>query len=120
MAHSHGPWRGRLFALATGTAAAVLLLELALRVVGAMHAAETGWHDDDLTRPADADAVVLCVGDSWTEGVGAAAGAGYPGQLQSRFDAQRPGVAVELHHELVEERGVERQPETVQVADSAA
>jgi lysophospholipase L1-like esterase len=80
--------RERILAVGLGTAIALLVLELALRVAGALYG------NPDAGRLATADiqafptdaTVVLCAGDSMTHGTGARAGFDYPAQLQRRLE----------------------------------
>lgn len=73
-------WPAFLF----GLLAALLMLELILRLIGIGYLFSKhsrGLLGDDRRH----DLVVLCVGDSFTEGIGAPAHASYPAQLERQF-----------------------------------
>lgn len=77
--------RNRALVAAAGLAAALLLLEIVLRVVGMVHVRRTIE-----ARPAPAAGAerLLCVGDSFTEGLGAEPHESYPTQLQQLLRRQ--------------------------------
>jgi len=74
---------------AAGVVFALVVLEIALRLLGSMHAREHAetWAVEETGRPEGCERLVLCVGDSWTEGIGAAVGNAYPDQLERLLDA---------------------------------
>ena len=78
----------RLGVLALGLFIAVLLLEGALRVVGFFHVRESQKRGSDTGAGTHK---ILCFGDSFTFGVGAASGEDYPSQLEKRLNAGARG-----------------------------
>jgi tetratricopeptide (TPR) repeat protein len=80
-------WLERGLAATLGLLVLLAGVELALRVAGwrAMRALEL---------PQQADLAVLCVGDSFTYGLGAPRGRSYPDQLEARLSEQLPGRSV--------------------------
>lgn len=86
----------RAGAVGVGILIALVLLELLLQAA----AAWTWWREGGSPRAGDDAATVLCVGDSFTYGLGLdePSRTSYPAQLQQRLDAQHPGrerVAIE-------------------------
>ncbi|MCZ7586424.1 MAG: SGNH/GDSL hydrolase family protein [Deltaproteobacteria bacterium] len=74
-------------AAALGLACVALVFELAVL-------ARSWWDDDEDRGPpprAGARVVILCAGDSHTQGVGARRGRGYPGRLAAMLEKERPG-----------------------------
>jgi len=69
----------RLGAFVLGLVATVVLLEVALRIVGMIHFREVTARKGEVRG---SDYTILCVGDSFTFGIGASAGGDYPRQLE--------------------------------------
>lgn len=80
----------RIKVAAAGVVFAVLVLEVALRLFGSMHARHHTeiWVVEETGRPPDCGGLILCVGDSWTEGIGAATGNAYPDHLRRLLEAE--------------------------------
>ena len=74
--------------LALGLLIAVLLLEGALRVVGYLHVRESQKRG---SKSGEGTHKILCFGDSFTFGVGAASGEDYPSQLEKLLNARTTG-----------------------------
>ncbi len=82
-------WRARLAAVLLGTALALLTLEVVMQCIAYGHwrTGRAALNDLDPRRP-----VVLCLGDSFTYGLGASApNRSYPEQLADRLDERVPG-----------------------------
>lgn len=77
--------RRKFAVVCIGVAASLLMLEIGLRIIGAVSAgfvpACRGKSVPDKTR------TIICLGDSFTFGVGAPSGKGYPEQLESELNA---------------------------------
>ena len=80
----------RLLVIGAGGLIALLLLELGLRATGAFYWRDEGRADHDVRENLDPALLecdgckrVLCLGDSFTYGVGATAGNDYPSRLQA-------------------------------------
>lgn len=76
--------RRRLAAVLIGLVAVVVLVEILLRVMAA-------WLDVTVYQPRrevrdNFDVMILCTGDSHTEGIGAPPGRGYPEQLEAKLN----------------------------------
>ncbi len=74
-----GPWPARLLVLVAGMLTSLLLLEGGLRLLSFSYAVSIRAPMDALE---EGRYRVLCVGDSFTKGLGAPAGRGYPEQLE--------------------------------------
>ncbi len=73
------PRSSQLLALLLGVLLALVVLEAGLAVVGWGHL----WRFEGAAGSGEGRAAVLCLGDSFTRGVGARPGMGYPGQLEA-------------------------------------
>ena len=83
---------GRAAAAFGGVLCALIISELALRTGGWMYAR---WRLPAPVTRRSGQVRILCIGDSFTFGIGAPKGMSYPEQLQRRFDSDFPGeVAV--------------------------
>ena len=80
-----GGWLRRVGVLFLGLLIAVLLLEGALRVVGFLHVRESYKKGQ---KSGEGTTRILCFGDSFTFGVGAASGEDYPSQLEKLLNVQ--------------------------------
>ncbi len=78
------PIRNRVVAVLLGIAAGLLLLELLLRVAGLVHL----WQENSKKFSSDTSCKILCIGDSYTLGIGASNGHDYPAQLQAILDSR--------------------------------
>ncbi len=81
--------------ICTGIIISLIVLELVLRLVGAVYT-DISLHDTASTREHGASFVILCVGDSFTQGVGASMANTYPAQLKKCFKEWRPDMNVEV------------------------
>lgn len=80
----------RTLAVIAGLAFCLLTLEICLIIIGYIHTSNTKnfrQQGDSQNRQYS----VLCLGDSFTEGIGAPRGKSYPCQLQQLFDHSLPG-----------------------------
>jgi len=80
----------RAAAVTAGLAAGLFLAEILLRAAGAAYSASR-LPGQDLAFDTQERVRVLCLGDSYTFGIGAPAGDSYPEQLQRLFDKEHPG-----------------------------
>ena len=83
-----GDWLRRAAVLALGLFIALLLLEGALRVIGHFHVEESRKRGG---KVAQGTTRILCFGDSFTFGVGAASGEDYPSQLERMLNERAGG-----------------------------
>ncbi|MFH0985842.1 MAG: hypothetical protein V1882_09975 [Candidatus Omnitrophota bacterium] len=84
-------WMKRALVFSIGILVALLVLEAGLRIVGLVHGIMEG-QDHRMPSIHGQDAkVVLCLGNSYTQGVGASSGMSYPEQLQRMLDLRKPG-----------------------------
>ncbi len=74
-------WREAWLAFSLGMLAMLVLLELGLRVTGAVFQRGVG-------PETSGEFTILCVGDSYTYGLGAPSGRGWPGQLEELLEAR--------------------------------
>lgn len=77
------PVAARLIAVSLGALGALAALELALAGVGMMYR----WRYERRAQPPDGRTAILCLGDSFTVGLGGPAGASYPDQLEILLNA---------------------------------
>ncbi len=78
--------RSRIVVFVVGIVLCLLLLEVSLRVVGAVY---SRLSEPDSSREVS-DTTILCLGDSVTFGLGAKRGFSYPDQLQKMLDQSDP------------------------------
>jgi len=83
---SKGGWLRRIGVLTLGLFIALLLLEGALRVVGFLHVRESQKRG---SKAGQGTHRILCFGDSFTFGVGAASGEDYPSQLEQLLNKKK-------------------------------
>ncbi|MDD5730480.1 MAG: GDSL-type esterase/lipase family protein [Candidatus Omnitrophica bacterium] len=76
--------KGKLAAIALGIFVVLAVLEAGLRIIGSFHS--TPLLAQDFRKNNNNDYMVLCVGDSFTRGVGASPDKSYPSQLQELLD----------------------------------
>ncbi len=78
----------KITVLALGLLAGLIALEVSLRVIGVAYSC---WmQEGHIAKREPGTFVVLCVGDSFTEGAGVTPGRGYPSQLQELLRKQYP------------------------------
>ena len=92
--------KDKIFIFLAGFVTVLLLMELALRVIGFVHLRNATESGGGKGRD-DKHFTVLCVGDSFVNGLGAPEGKDFPSQLQDLFDAE-----VGKEHFRVVNRGV--------------
>lgn len=85
--------RNKILTSLLGLVAVMILLELILRLVGVVH---TSSHKRAVLTKEVGDFVILCVGDSFTEGIGATANNDYPSQLQLLLQQRFPNKVVRV------------------------
>lgn len=72
----------KLLAIVTGLAVISVTLEIVLRVVGSLHTREAASELRSLPKTRDTRYTILCLGDSFTYGIGAPRAHSYPRQLE--------------------------------------
>ncbi|MBD3379548.1 MAG: tetratricopeptide repeat protein [Candidatus Omnitrophica bacterium] len=90
-----------LIALLLGTAAAFILLEAGLRILGAVYLKTTEPPERKVVEDEPGHFSILCVGASWTAGVGAPSGRGYPEQLEEVLEEEHPGSSFTVFRRAV-------------------
>ena len=63
-----------------GIILSIFLIEIALRIIGCIHLKTVT--SDKVVQKGESSYVILCVGDSFTEGIGDSRGKGYPSRLE--------------------------------------
>ena len=86
--------KGKIVALILGTVMSVVVLEVSLRVVGVVYSLQTKQGHPVKREPGTY--VILCLGDSFTEGSGAPKGKGYPVQLEDLFRKKCPEKKIKV------------------------
>jgi len=86
--------RNRIIVLILGILVSFVLLEVSLRIVGIAYSQRMLESHPIKKRP-DTFAI-LCLGDSFTKGVGAPQGRDYPAQLEGLFQKQYPGKKLQV------------------------
>ncbi len=89
----------KIFVCCIGAVTALLILEMGLRLGGFIHQEILGRHGRALAHKQGNPYVVLCLGNSYTEGYGAPSGMSYPVQLQRLFDERIRSVGVAVINE---------------------
>ena len=79
-------------ALILGILASLFVLEMSLRIVGAVYSHRA--QDARVVKRERGTIAILCFGDSFTQGFGAPPGRGYPGQLAELLEKKYPGKQV--------------------------
>ncbi len=79
-----------LLAVLLGLAATFIILEVSLRILGAVYVKTTAPPEQEVLTDVPDHFSILCVGASWTSGVGAPSGRGYPEQLEEVLGENRP------------------------------
>lgn len=99
----------RMTVMFLGTVVFLLCLEAGLRIVGMLSAAST---HNGLPAPAGSSYTILCLGDSFTYGIGASRGKDYPSQLEGilntragkgRFKVVNAGVCANNTSQILEQ-----------------
>ncbi|MFH0753827.1 MAG: hypothetical protein V2A70_04615 [Candidatus Omnitrophota bacterium] len=82
----------RIVVFMAGLMVALLFLEAGLRVEGYVYGAKKtkAVGSSAMLPPGEHPYVILCLGNSYTKGIGSSPGMSYPEQLQRLFDAHRP------------------------------
>lgn len=82
-------WRGKILVFVVGlifwTLLILVLAEIILRIFGAIYSSDT---QVKRRQKSEDDIVILCIGDSFTYGIGATKGNDYPSQLQKILQTQ--------------------------------
>jgi tetratricopeptide (TPR) repeat protein len=80
-------WKRKSLAFLTGFITIVILLEAGLRIVGVLYPKRHVSENKISRIPHNEDYVILCIGDSFTFGMGAAYDDSYPKQLEKMLNA---------------------------------
>ncbi|MDD5128140.1 MAG: hypothetical protein PHO40_00605 [Candidatus Omnitrophica bacterium] len=91
----------QILAFFIGVFTIVLIFEIFLRIIGTISQKSRETADNVIAGRQKDDFVILCLGNSYTLGIGAPAGSSYPDQLQRMFDKADTGRKV-----IVINRGV--------------
>ncbi len=86
-----GKWKTVLY----GTVICLISLEAMLRVFGVVYLHYMGSANSGMKRQKK-DFTILCVGDSYTTGIGAPKGKGYPSQLETLLNSNTAGVSFKV------------------------
>ncbi|MFH1208617.1 MAG: GDSL-type esterase/lipase family protein [Candidatus Omnitrophota bacterium] len=84
----------KITALILGILVSLVVLEVSLRVIGIVYSHQA--RDARAFKKEPGTFVILCFGDSFTEGMGAPRGRGYPAQLAELFQKKYPGKKVRV------------------------
>ena len=79
-----------------GLFTAVLLLEIGLRIVGIIHLKSAVSEQELLTTGENSHYTILCLGDSFTYGVGASQEKSYPRQLENLLNSRAKGKIIRV------------------------
>ena len=84
----------RVIAFFVGLFIAIFLLEIGLRIAGSIHLKRATSDKRTLTSDRDNLYTILCLGDSFTFGVGVSQGKDYPSQLEDLLNSRVKGKSV--------------------------
>ena len=74
----------------------ILLLEIALRIAGIIHLKSAASDEKLLTTGKNVHYTILCLGDSFTDGIGASQGKDYPNQLENLLNSRAEGKIIRV------------------------
>ena len=86
--------KNKFFALILGIISSLVLLEIVLRLMGSFIFPSAGKISE--IKKEKGEHVILCLGDSFTHGIGARKGESYPDQLQQIFDKRCPDKKIRV------------------------
>jgi lysophospholipase L1-like esterase len=82
----------KIIVLILGVLASLVVLEASLRIVGIVYSHRA--REDNTVKRETGALVILCLGDSFTQGNGAPKGRGYPAQLAELLQKKYPGKEI--------------------------